>query len=741
MMWLANTYGPAKLVDWVRRQEGSRGYYSTHFRQIYGRSLSDAWNGWIASERIFQQANLDAIRLHPTTKYRDVSRRALGSISRAYYDEKAGKIYAAFNYPGVVAHVGAIDVASGDLERIVDIKGPVIYTVTSLTYDPDARQLYYTTDNGAHRDLVRLDPRTHKTEQLMKDARIGDLAFNRADRTIWGIRHLNGIVSLVRIEPPYKQWTRVHSFPYGTVVYDLDVSPDGSRLSGSFGQIDGKQNVRVFSTEKLLAGEVTPEAQFDFGPSVPSGFVFTRDGKSLVGSSYYTGVSNIFRYDLADGKISALTNAETGFFRPVPRPEDADLFVFRYSGEGFVATRIEPRPLEDVSAITFFGERLVEAHPVLKDWMAGSPNDVDIPGKGLTTGRYRLAGGLRRESIYPVLQGYKDSRAVGVRANFSDPLQLNKLNFSASYSPASSLPAEERLHLRADYHRYDWRARATYNDADFYDLFGPTKRGRKGYSIGLGHHRTLVFDEPRRVDLETDVMFAGDIDRLPHYQNVEVDVDRLLTFETILKGSNIRSSLGHVDSEKGVQWSIAVDGTRVAREWYGRARGTVDVGYPLAWEHSSVWLRSAMGTSPGDRDDPFANFFFGGFGNNWVDRGEAKRYRDYYALPGADLNEIAGRNFIKSTLEWNLPPLRFRRVGTPGFYVTWMRPAIFAGGLLTNVDHTATRRYVTNLGAQLDLQLTTLSALDMTLSIGGAAVFEEHFAPRREFMISLKVLR
>jgi hypothetical protein len=257
-------------------------------------------------------------------------------------------------------------------------------------------------------------------------------------------------------------------------------------LSGSFGQIDGKQNVRVFSTEKLLAGEVTPEAQFDFGPSVPSGFVFTRDGKSLVGSSYYTGVSNIFRYDLADGKISALTNAETGFFRPVPRPEDADLFVFRYSGEGFVATRIEPRPLEDVSAITFFGERLVEAHPVLKDWMAGSPNDVDIPGKGLTTGRYRLAGGLRRESIYPVLQGYKDSRAVGVRANFSDPLQLNKLNFSASYSPASSLPAEERLHLRADYHRYDWRARATYNDADFYDLFGPTKRGRsmnRGVSI------------------------------------------------------------------------------------------------------------------------------------------------------------------------------------------------------------------------------------------------------------------
>ena len=741
MMWLANTYGPEKLVDWVRRQEGSRGYYSRHFAQIYGRSLGDAWAAWIASERTFQRANLDAIRLHPTTAYRDVSRRALGSISKAHYDEKAGKLYAAFNYPGVVAHVGAVDVASGELERIVDIKGPVIYTVTSLAYDPDARQLYYTTDNGAHRDLVRVDPRTHKTEQLMKDARIGDLAFNRADRTLWGIRHLNGIVSLVRIEAPYKEWTRVHSFPYGTVVYDLDVSPDGSRIAASFGEIDGKQNVRLFSTGKLLAGDVKPEAEFDFGPSVPSGFVFTRDGKSLVGSSYYTGVSNIFKYDIADGKISALTNAETGFFRPVPRPEDTDLFVFRYSGEGFVPTRIETRPLDDVSAITFFGERLVEAHPVLKSWIAGSPNDVDIPGKGLTTGRYRLAGGLGRESIYPVVQGYKSTQALGLRANFSDPLQLNRLDLTASYSPATSLPAEERLHLRANYQRYDWRARATYNDADFYDLFGPTKTGRKGYSVGLGHHRTLVFDEPRRIDLDTDVMFAGDIDRLPQYQNIEVDVDRLFTFESILKGSNIRSSLGRVDDEKGMQWSMAVDGTRAAGEWYAQTHGTVDVGHPLAWAHSSLWLRSAAGVSSGDRDDPFANFYFGGFGNNWVDRGEAKRYREYYAFPGADLNEIAGQNFVKSTLEWNLPPLRFRRVGTPGFYVTWMRPAVFAGALLTNMDEKSSRRTVTNLGAQLDFQITTLSALDMTLSVGGAAAFEEDFAPRREFMISLKILR
>jgi hypothetical protein len=741
MMWLAHTYSPEQLLDWVKRQEGSRAYYAAHFRNVFGRSLEDAWAAWIEWEREFQLKNLQAIRQYPVTTYRDVSSRALGSVSRAYYDPAAGKIYAAFNYPGVVAHVGAIDVETGELERLADIKGPVIYTVASLAYDPSARQLFYTTDNGAHRDLVRLDPRTRKTERLMKDARIGDLAFNAADRSLWGIRHLNGIVSLVRIPPPYREWTRVYTWPYGTVVYDLDVSPDGSRVSASFGEISGQQDVRILSTERLLAGNAEPIARFDFGPSVPSGFVFTPDGKALVGSSYYTGVSNIFRYDIATKAVSALSNAETGFFRPVPRPQDGDLFVFRYSGEGFVPTRIAAEPLDDVGAITFFGERLVDAHPVLKGWLVGSPNDVKLEDKGLVHGEYRLAGGLRRESIYPIVQGYKDTAALGVRANFSDPLQLNRVTVSAGYSPWSSLGADEHLHLRAEYQRYDWRARATWNDADFYDLFGPTKFSRKGYTVGLGYHRTLLFDEPRRIDLETDVMFAGDLDRLPEYQNIAVDVDRLFSFDATLKGEHVRSSLGRVDDEKGIRWSGTLDGTRVAGEWFGRARGTFDVGVPLSIPHSSVWLRSAAGVSPGPPSDPFANFFFGGFGNNWVDRREVKRYREYYAFPGAGINEIGGRNFVRSTVEWNLPPLRFRKAGTPGFYLTWMRPAVFTGVLATNVDRASIRRTATNVGAQLDFQLTVLSNLDMMLSVGGAAAFENGFVPRREFMVSFKLLR
>ena len=96
--------------------------------------------------------------------------------------------------------------------------------------------------------------------------------------------------------------------------------------------------------------------------------------------------------------------------------------------------------------------------------------------------------------------------------------------------------------------------------------------------------------------------------------------------------------------------------------------------------------RSSAGYSPGDRDEPFANFYFGGFGNNWVDHREEKRYREQYSFPGVELNEIAGTNYVRSMFEWNLPPVRFRRVGSPGFYLTWARPALFATALVTNAD-------------------------------------------------------
>ena len=100
-------------------------------------------------------------------------------------------------------------------------------------------------------------------------------------------------------------------------------------------EVNGDQFLRVWELEKISAGDATPLSEFRFGQSVPESFVFSRDGRYLYGSSYYTGVSNIFRYEVASGRIEAVSNAESGYFRPVPLA-DGNLVVLTYTGEGFV---------------------------------------------------------------------------------------------------------------------------------------------------------------------------------------------------------------------------------------------------------------------------------------------------------------------------------------------------------------------------------------------------------------------
>jgi hypothetical protein len=356
-------------------------------------------------------------------------------------------------------------------------------------------------------------------------------------------------------------------------------------------------------------------------------------------------------------------------------------------------------------------------------------------------GPYRSFATIGLESLYPVRQGYKDSVGFGLRVNLSDPLRLNNLALSGSWSPSGDLPASEELHFQASYRRYDWSASVKYNPADFYDLFGPTKTSRRGYAFGLGYDRTLLWDTPRTVAVSASAEYWGNLEELPDYQGVSVPIETLFSAQAAIRDSFTRHSLGYVDEEKGYVWEVGARADVAGGKGYFGGWADLDLGFSLPLPHSSVWLRSSAGLSPGDVSEPYSNFYFGGFQNNWVDHRDKKRYRHAGTFPGLEINEVSGRNYARSMLEWNLPPLRFRRVGTPSFYATWLRPAVFASVLGTNLDDSDLRRTLGNVGGQLDLRFTLLSRLDMTLSAGYAVAFEEGYRPRDEFMLSLKVLR
>ncbi len=736
--YLALTRSPEHVVEWLKRGPDSDAYYSNQFERVFGKPLVDVWDDWIAWEHDFQKRNLEAVKAHPTTALKRLTANGLGSVSRLYYDEKRQSLIGAFRYPGVIAHVGELSLKDGSIRRLVDVKGPMHYRVASVAYDPKTATAWYTTDNYAFRDLIEIDVASGKTKMRLKDARIGDLAFNPADRTLWGLRHLNGFVTLVRMDPPYEAWTQIHTWPYGEVPFDLDISPDGELIAMSHARVNGDQALRVYRLREMKDEKPKEVASFDFGVAVPESFVFAPDSKSLYGSSYYTGVSNIFRFDIASAKVAAVSNAETGLFRPIPR-ETGKLIALEYTGQGFTPVELDPKPLEDLSAVKFLGNEVATKHPVVKTWAVGSPAKIPLDEKITRRGKYVPSDEMKVGAAYPIVEGYKGYASFGWHLMLEDALQFAKLYMTASYSTTESLKEAERFHFNIEYRTVNGYIRYWHNDADFYDLFGPTERSRKGDAILAGYKWPLIYDPPIQANLAMDAGYFTGLDTLPGNQNVPATADTVYSLDFKLDYSDTDKSLGAVDHEKGYRWEVAWGADNAGGEMFPKVRAGFDFGFPIGWEHSSLWLYSSAGLAGGDRLNPFTPFYFGGFKNNYLDDKETKRYREYHTMPGFEIDEVAARNFAKSVAEWNLPPIRFEDVGTPSLYLGSIRSAVFAGVLHTDMG-LATERTVGNAGAQLDFNFTLAHRLPMTLSLGYAAGIEDGAKLDEEWLISLKIM-
>ena len=748
MDYLALTYGPQRLLDWWRRDAGSRRYYADDFQRVFGLPLAESWRQWVDWEHTFQQQNLRAVREHPLTEFRDLTQKDLGAISRSYLSADGARLYAAVKYPGQLAHLAAIERRDGTVTELKEVKGARGYTVTSLAYDPGSETLFYTTNNHTHRNLEALDLRSGKSRTLLRAARIGDIVFSPADRSLWGVRLNNGFAMLVRIPYPYQEWQTLYVFPAGQKAFDLDLSADGTLAAmsitgpGATPASPQVTQVRVVRTDAIDKGDATPLHSFAMGAAIPEGFVFSKDGRYLYGSSYYTGVSNIYRYELATEKIDAVSNAATGFFRPLPLDESR-LIVLRYAAKGFVPTLIEARPTDELSAVTFLGEQVSVKYPELLGWVAATPSSVRYESQIQRRGAYRPLRELSLESLIPVVEGYKTSAGLGASARFSDPMGYDSLAVEASYSPDHRLPSKERLHVAADVHHTRWTAGVAWNGADFYDLFGPTKRSRSGYNGYVAFNLPLIFNPPQTLEFSARVAYFGGLDALPGFQNVASPSKNLFTADTGFSATDTRASPGAVDSEAGHAWSIEMHANGAAGDLIPSITGTFDFGIPLPLNHSSIWVRSGASVSSGPRANPLANSYLGGFGNNYVDNGGnggAQRYRDLLTMPGFALDALQGKSLVKTTIEWCLPPWRFEAFGSPGFYVSWARPEVFVGALATDPDRRTLRRNAEDVGAQLDFQLQVMHRLPMMLSIGVARGFGGGGLGTNEFMLSLQVL-
>ncbi len=735
--FLAHQYGIEKLKEFYNRSDSSRRFYARQFKKVYGNPVQEEWRKWIGFEKRFQKENLEKIRQFPDNPSRPLLKKAIGSVSRPYIDRQSGMVYLAVNYPGKLAHIARIDLKTGTMSKLAPVESPALYYVTSLAYDDSSKTLFASTHNNDWRGLQSIDIKTGKTKNLIKYDRAGNLVFNPKDKAVYAVQSMSGRSTLVRILPPYTKWQELYTLPFGKDLSDIDISPDGLLLSATLSDIQGRQKLVLFHIADLLAGIAGYKLIYEFEDNPAANFIFSPDGKYLYGTSYYTGVSNVFRIPLDSVKPEILTNAVTGYFRPTPISADS-MLVLQYSPEGMIPVIMKIAPLADVNAIEFLGQKIIKKYPVIESWILPPPSSINLDSVNVRENRYRVLGQTRMAGGYPIIQGYKNYVAGGYRFNLMDPMGLNSLILKLSVTPQSTIPEKQQLHLSMDYTYWNWTFGANYNYADFYDLFGPTKFSRAGYSFSTKYHKVFSRFAPSKSELSIRLAAYGDLETLPSYQNVESDYKNIYVGTLSWHKSYLRKSLGAIEPEKGYDWNVIAYTSFAKNTFYPQFVNNFDLGFLLPMRNTALWFRTSVGQSFGESDKTNSQFYFGGFGNNYVDYRAAQQYRDMSAFPGMEINALSAMNYGKLLTEIDFRPIRFRKLGFPGFYSTYARFSLFGMGLFTNLANDLPQAEYYNSGIQLDMELVLFSLLKSTLSFGYARGYSPGL-PEDQFMVSLKL--
>jgi len=738
--YLAYAYGIEKLKDFYMRTNDSKSFYANQFKQVYNKSVLEVWNEWLTWEIQFQKENIDLIKTYPLTSFNAITANALGAVSNYNYNPKTGKLYAAFNRPGAISQIAEIDKNTGKIRKIATLDSPVMYFATDLAYNPIKEKIYITEQNNKYRNLIEVDVRSGKKKILNSRTRTGSLVFNPIDQSLWGVKNDNGYSILVKITEPYNQVIPIVTAPFGKTFFDLAISNKGDLLCASLSGIKGEQSVIAFDLKELDLGKTNFRTVYSLEDNTLTQFKFSNDDRYLIGTSYYTGVSNVWRIKIDGSSFELLSNTETGLFMPLELNNDS-LFVLKFFRDGMLPGTIPIKVLEDANSINYLGNLVHKRCPEVEEWALPPASGIKQDSGTVVKEAYNALEQMRLANAYPDVAGFKETVAAGYRFNWRDPIGISNIDLFLATSPWSSYQNKQKFHAMLDWTYWYWHLSANYNPTHFYDLFGPTKRSRSGYSISLNYKRTFVQKTPFTTFYDLGIHTYGDLEVLPGYQNITSPIRSFQATTATYGLSKLRKTLGAVMDEKGYSWNINTSAYLAKGDFYPSLVSNQDIGFLIPKvKNGSFWIRNSIGQSLGNQQSSLSYFYFGGFRNNFVDWQPSEQYRNALAFPGAEIDEIQAYNYLKTMGELNLPPLHLRNVGTSWLYPTFIKSSLFGTHLMTNFDNKADLTHYYNIGAQVDLQLVLFSYLKTTWSAGYARKFENGKPNSNMLMLSVKLL-
>ena len=483
-----------------RGPTGSKAYYASAFQQVYGMPLEQAWRDWIAFE---QDVPAHEHRGHPEVSddavQRRVTRGARFAVARVRGSRTPDDLRRAElprhprlhrrDRPGRWAR-RSIRTTSSSRASTPSRRWPSTRRRTRCSTPPTTR---------AYRDLMALDPATRRQRTLLKDARIGDLSFNRADESLWGIRTFNGICTLVRIPAPYTDWNA------GLFVALRRDRVRPRRLAGrpagvgSVGEINGKQGVARHD-DRALAGRRCDAGQRS-STSAPPSRRTSCSRPTAVPLRQLVLHRRLEHLPLRarDRRDGGADQRETGFFRPTCRSTTARCWCSATPARASCPLdRIASARSRTSAPISFLGHESSRSSRFSRPGPPGRRpmcRSNRCRAEGAATGR--SDGCTSSRSIRR--RGLQERRRRRVHARFSDPRRLQSPDVQRSvFAGRRRSTTASACTCARNIERYDWTRRAALNDSRLLRPVRSDEGEPQGYALSLGHLNYLVFDEPRR---------------------------------------------------------------------------------------------------------------------------------------------------------------------------------------------------------------------------------------------------
>jgi hypothetical protein len=365
VLYMDSTYGEAK----VRQTAQAKSYFNFNgsLKRAMGTTGDVLYNSWkkslkekygVVASRVGQRANEGA-----------------GFFDGGFWDQFPA-ISPADDYCALVSNKG-YDVQYNHLflmdKRYKTVRRLLAENETvdsRIQWFPDGNSLLYSRWNtqSAYLDIYRYDLSRKSEKAVTWHARAMDPAVSTDGRTIAYVENKGGIQNLVLMDADGKNRRQLTNFANGTQLFSPCWTPDNkSIILGIFYGEDrdiAMVNAKATPFDRLrkLTDTVFFPESLNFNPDLEFTLLvhstaderdpcLSPDGKTLYYSSDRTGIFNLYRMDLDDGRTEQITNVLGGAFHPSIDRDNATLYytgfhaanysIFTVPSKGIMAVDID----------------------------------------------------------------------------------------------------------------------------------------------------------------------------------------------------------------------------------------------------------------------------------------------------------------------------------------------------------------------------------------------------------------